>query len=458
MPPEATSLDIDALRQRLAGDAVVPGDSAWDTARMAWNLAADQHPAAVVLAERADDVAATLAFAGEHGLRVAPQGPGHGALQLPALDDVVLLRTTRMTGVEIDADARTARVQAGAVWNDVVGPATEQGLTGLHGSSGGVGVVGYTLGGGLGWLARKHGFASNSVTSFDVVTADGQARTVSADSEPELFWALRGGGGAYAVVTAVDFRLVELRELYAGQLVWPLEQAPEVLAAYREWTAGAPDEVSASLKLMRFPPIPDIPEPFRGRELVFVGAAVLADEQAAADLVQPMRDVAPTYMDIMQTIPASALPMIAGDPPDPVPGIGDGLALSELPPDGAEALLALVGPGVATPLLSLELRQLGGVLTQGAADHGATNSTDADFAVYAIGMPISPEVAEALTGALRGLKDGLSRWVEPLTPPTLAESDTSLHSSFADADVQRLAKVKAAFDPDGLILSNHPVD
>jgi hypothetical protein len=171
-----------------------------------------------------------------------------------------------------------------------------------------------------------------------------------------------------------------------------------------------------------------------------------------------MRDVAPTYMDTMQTIPASALPMIAGDPPDPVPGIGDGLVLAELPPEGAEALLALAGPGVATPLLSLELRQLGGVLAQGAADHGAANSTDGDFALYGIGIPISPEVAEALIGALRGLQEGLSRWLEPRTPLTLAEADPSLRSSFADADVQRLAEVKDAFDPDGLILSNHTFD
>ena len=237
---DTSSIDVTVLRDRIAGDVVTAKDSGWDAARAAFNLAADQHPAAAVLAESADDVAATLDFARERSLRVAPQGPGHGAALLPALDDVLLLRTTRMTGVEIDPDARTARVQAGALWSDVVPPAAEHGLAALHGSSGTVGVTGYTVGGGVGWLGREHGIACNKVVGLDVVTADGQARTVTADSEPDLFWALRGGGGAFAVVTALEFGLVELAEVYAGQLMWPLERASDVVNAYREWTADVP--------------------------------------------------------------------------------------------------------------------------------------------------------------------------------------------------------------------------
>jgi hypothetical protein len=458
MTPETASLDVDALRERLAGDAVVPGDSSWDTARAAWNLSADLHPAAVVLAEHAQDVAATLDFAREHGLRVAPQGPGHGAPLLPALDDVLLLRTTRMTGVEVDADARRARVQAGALWGDVVPPAAEHGLAALHGSSGTVGVVGYTLGGGIGWLARKHGFASNAVTSFDVVTADGQARTVTADSEPDLFWALRGGGGAFAVVTALEFELLELREVYAGQLMWPLELAPQVVAAYREWTAAAPDELSATVKLMRFPPIPDIPEPLRGRELVAVGVAVLGDEDTAAGLVAPMRDVAPRYLDTVQTMPASALAFVAGDPPNPVPGQGDGILIAELPSEAAEAYVDLAGPGATTSLLFLELRQFGGALTRGAPEHGAAHCAGAMFGLYGVGMPISPEVGQAIADSLAEVKERMATWTAPTTQLNFAETQPGLRASFPAGVADRLERIKADLDPDGLIVSNHATD
>jgi hypothetical protein len=458
MTQETTSLDVNALRDCLAGDAVAPGDSGWDAARSAWNLTADLHPAAVVLAAHAQDVSATVDFAREHGLRVAPQGPGHGAPLLPALDDVLLLRTTRMTGVEIDPGTRTARVQAGALWGDVVPAAAEHGLAALHGSSGTVGVAGYTLGGGIGWLARKHGFASNTVKRFDVITADGQERTASADGEPDLFWALRGGGGAFAVVTALEFELVELREVYAGQLMWPLELAPQVVDAYREWTAEAPDELSATVKLMRFPPIPDIPEPLRGRELVAVGMSVLGDEATCRDLVAPMRDVAPTYMDTVETIPASGLAFVAGDPPNPVPGQGDGILVTELPPEASETYVELAGPGTTTPLLFLELRQLGGALLRRSADHGAADANEGAFGCYGVGMPISAEVQQAITASLAEVKARMAQWASPKSQLNFAETQPGTRGSFPDATADRLARIKADYDPDGLIVGNHAVD
>ena len=458
MTPETTSIDVKALRDRLAGDAVVPGDSDWDAARSAWNLTADLQPAAVVLAEHAQDVAATVDFAREHGLRVAPQGPGHGAPLLPALDDVLLLRTRRMTGVEVDAGARTARVQAGALWGDVVPAAAEHGLAALHGSSGTVGVVGYTVGGGVGWLSRKHGFASNAVKRFDVITADGQARTVSADSEPDLFWALRGGGGAFAVVTALEFGLVELREVYAGQLMWPLDLAPQVVDAYREWTAAAPDDLSATVKLMRVPPIPDIPEPLRGRELVAVGMSVLGDEATCRDLVAPMRDVAPTYLDTVETIPAGGLPFVAGDPPNPVPGQGDGLLVTELPAEATDTYVELAGPGATTPLLFLELRQLGGALLQRSPDDGAAEANEGAFGCYGVGMPISPEVQQAITAALGEVKERMAPWASPKSQLNFAEAQPGTRDSFPDATADRLARIKADYDPEGLIVGNHAVD
>src|SRR3954447_4153669 len=214
---------INALRVLVAGDVAFPGDADWDDARKAWNLAVDQHPTAVVLAESVDDVIATVHFARAHGLQIAPQGTGHGACSLPSLDNTILLKTSRLRRVEIDARARRARVEAGALWADVVAPAAEQGFVVLHGSSPDVGVVGYTLGGGIGWLARSRGLAANAVTAVEIVTADGRHVRADHETEPDLFWAVRGGGGSFGIVTAIAFEVFETPEFYAGAMLWPVE-------------------------------------------------------------------------------------------------------------------------------------------------------------------------------------------------------------------------------------------
>src|SRR5215211_7703052 len=188
---------IRALRTRIDGEIVLPGDPEWDDTRQAWNLAVDQRPFAVALVDSAEDVLAVVEFARAQGLRIAPQGTGHGARSLDALDDTILVKTSRLRGVEIDAEARRARVEAGALWADVVEPAAEQGFVVLHGSSPDVGVVGYTLGGGMGWLARSRGLSANSVTAVEIVTADGRLVRADCDKEPDLFWAVRGGGGSF---------------------------------------------------------------------------------------------------------------------------------------------------------------------------------------------------------------------------------------------------------------------
>src|SRR5580658_8451495 len=224
-----------ALRASIIGDVFVPGEHGYDHARQAWNLFADQQPAAVVFAESAADVARTVKFAAAQGMRIAPQGTGHGSPSLEPLEDAILLKTARMRRVEIEPATRTARAEAGAQWQDVTGPAGERGLAALAGTSPDVSVTGYTLGGGLGWLARRYGLAANSVTAAELVTADGELVRADAGHEPDLFWAVRGGGGV-GVVTALEMRLYPVRELYAGDLFFPIARAAEVLHAWREWT------------------------------------------------------------------------------------------------------------------------------------------------------------------------------------------------------------------------------
>ena len=182
-----------------SGMVVTPDDQSWDEARQAWNLAVDQRPAAVAVAESADDVAAVVTSARQHGLRVAAQGTGHAAAPMGSLADTILLKTERLRGVRVDPKTRTARVAAGEVWLNVVGAAAEHGLAALAGSSPDVGVVGYTLGGGLSWLSRTHGLCANNVEAVELVTADGQLRRVDGETDADLFWALRGGGGSFGM-------------------------------------------------------------------------------------------------------------------------------------------------------------------------------------------------------------------------------------------------------------------
>src|SRR6476619_5685263 len=237
------STTVDDLREQLVGDYVTPEDANWDEARMAWNLAVDQRPAAVAIPETVEDIVEVVRYARANGYRVAGQSTGHNAHPLAAgLDHTVLVKTHRMRGVRIDADARVARVEAGALWMDVTNPAGELGLAPLAGSSPDVGVAGYSLGGGISWLGRKYGLAANSVIAIELVDADGTIMRASAVENPDLFWAMRGGGGSFGIVTHIEMRLYPVSEVYAGWLIFPMERAEEVLTAWRDWVDTVPDE------------------------------------------------------------------------------------------------------------------------------------------------------------------------------------------------------------------------
>jgi FAD/FMN-containing dehydrogenase len=449
-PPSGA--DIRALRVRVTGEIVLPGDSEWDTARLAWNLAVDQRPFAVTLAESAEDVAAIVEFARVHGLRVAPQSTGHGAAALDSLEDAILVKTERMRRVEIDAAARRARVEGGAVWSDVVEPAAEQGFVVLHGSSPDVGVAGYTLGGGMGWLARSRGLAANSITAVEVVPADGRLVRADRDSEPDLFWAVRGGGGNFGVVTALEMQLFETPDLYAGAMFWPVERAGEVLNAWREWVENVPDTVTSLGRVLHLPPMPDVPEPLRGNSFVVVEAVHTGTASEGAALVAPLRKLGPA-MDTFVAVPPTALPHLHMDPPKPVPGVGNGMFLDDLTP---EAVDVLVSTGVP-PLLSIEVRHLGGALAESSAAHGAVGSIDAGYAVYAVGMAMTPEMGAAVGEAVRAMKTALAPWESERTYLNFAEERVDPARLYTAETYRRLRRIKAAYDPGEMFLSNHPV-
>src|SRR5215468_4953055 len=376
------SRHLEALRTAVTGGVFVPGQDGYDQARQAWNLAVDERPAVVVIAESPADVARAVRFARSREMRIAPQGTGHGSAPLEPLGGAILLRTVRMRDVRIDPVARTARAEAGSLWQDVTVPAAGHGLAALAGTSPNVGVTGYTLGGGMGWLARRYGLAANSVTAAEIVTPDCRLRRADADHEPDLFWAVRGAGGSVGVVTALEMRLYAVRELYAGTLFFPIERAAEVLKTWRAWTATVPDEVTSVGRILRLPPLPGVPEPLRGRAFALVEAAYLGDAASGAELIQPLRRLGPD-VDTFATIPAPALQQLNMDSDQPVPNQGDGAFLAGFPDAAIDALVAVAGPDADAPLAAIEIRHLGGALARPAPGGGAQAMIDAQYVMFA---------------------------------------------------------------------------
>jgi FAD/FMN-containing dehydrogenase len=448
--------DLDALRAGIAGQVFVPGEAGYDQARQAWNLAVDTRPAVVVETGSAADVAQAVRYARAHQMRIAPQGTGHGAGPLEPLDGAMLLRTTRMRKVSIDPAARTARAEAGAIWADVIVPAAEHGLAGLAGSSLNVGVAGYTLGGGLGWLARRYGLAANSVTVAELVTPGGDLVRADAGHEPDLFWAIRGGGGSVGVVTALEMQLYPVGELYAGDLFFPIQRTAEVLHAWRAWTDTVPDEVTSMTHLLRFPPGPQLPEPLRGRAFAVVEAAYLGDAGTGAELIGPLRGLGPER-DTFAMIPAPALGQLNMDPDQPAPLRGDSRFLADLPAAAINALVAVVGPDADTPLASVEVRHLGGALARPAAGGGAQPSLEASHMIFSAGFAPTPELAAAVGEQAQAVKDALAEWRAPYDYYNFAETPAAASAILPSASYQRLQKIKTSYDPDQTIISAHPV-
>jgi FAD/FMN-containing dehydrogenase len=436
---------------------VKPGDERWDSARAAWNLAIDQRPAVVAQPGDADEVAAVVNFARENGLRVAVQAEGHGAGALAGVgEDTLLLKTERMTGAEIDVENRRARVSAAAKWRDVSALASPRGLAPLAGSSAEVGVVGYTLGGGQGWLSRKHGLACNSVLEAEVVTADGRMVRANPESEPDLFWALRGGGGSFGVVTALEFELCPAGEVYAGMFAWPWERTSDVLQAWREWVSGVPDELSTWARILQVPPLPDIPESVRGRQLVVIEGAFLGAEGPAGELLQPLRDLHPE-LDTFAAVPPAVLGQLHMDPEDPVPFAASGQVLDELPSAAIDAVIEAAGPGSGSPLLSFEVRQLGGALTVPPSDAGALATLDQPFLTFGVGMIMDPGAATAINTRLDVVADALKPWDSGVTLANFIDVPIDVRMCFPPETFDRLQQVKRRYDPDDLFRANHPI-
>lgn len=435
-----------------------PDDPGYDEARTAWNLAVDQRPAAVALPTSACEVLRIVRAARSLGLRVAPQSTGHNAGPLAAepLDDVIILRTGALDEISVDPESKTVRVGGGVVWLPAVQAAAQHGLSVLHGSAVDVGVVGYTLGGGMGWYARSLGLAANSLLAVEIVTGAGEFIRVDADHHAEVFWALRGGGGNFGVVTAMEFRAYDFSTAYAGLMMWDISEARRVLDVWRRWAPAAPDEVTTSFRIMRIPPIPEVPEFLRGRSIVVIDGAVLADDEPAAAIIEPLRALAPE-LDTFGRVPSEVLAHLHMDPEEPAPGHVTSTMLRCLDDAGAAVLLDAVGPGVETPLMIVELRQLGGAVSRPHEGGGVLSHLAGEFALVCGGMAPSPEFAGVLAAAGAQVVAAMAPWRNGRSYLNFVEDPTDVRAGYPDDAWLRLVAVRSAADPDGVLVANHRI-
>ncbi|MFK0288003.1 FAD-binding oxidoreductase [Streptomyces sp. NPDC090499] len=440
------------LAARIAGPVFVPGDDGYDEERTGYQTLNPHRPSVVVAATSAEDVRVAVEYAAERGLPVAVQATGHAPA--PFADGCVLITTGRMTGVHVDPAARTARFEAGVRWQHIVDAAAPHGLAPLSGSAPGVGAVSYTLGGGLGLLARRYGYAADHVRSIDLVTADGKSVTVTADSHPDLFWALRGGRDNFGVVTALEIGLFPVARLYGGGLYFPGERAQEILEAYRDWTATVPDETTSSIALVPLPHLPHLPEPIRGKYVVHVRIAHCGDSASGADLVAPLRALGPRLLDTVGELPYAKSGLIHSDPPNPMAYVASNVLLREFGADTAGRLLELAGPGAPRTAI-VEVRHLGGALSAEPAVPNAVGHRDA---AYLVGVLFRVPEGDS-PAPLEAARDRVLSALEPLTVGRglnfLYAADPGVVRAAYDADAYaRLRELKAVHDPGNRFRAN----
>jgi FAD/FMN-containing dehydrogenase len=412
-----------------------------------YNLAAE-HPGAVVVgATGTADVCHAVRFAAATGRPVAVRATGHGGT---STRDAVVVTTRRMSDCRVDPASRTATVEAGVRWQQVIEAAAPHGLAPLNGTSPDVGVVGYTLGGGIPMLGRQYGYAADHVRWLEVVTADGQLRRCDPGHDEDLFWGLLGGRDHFGVVTSMEFDLVPVTRLYGGALAFAAADAAAVLRAYPGWSHGLPDEVTVNPALLRLPDLPVFPPPLRGTCTLdlFIASTHSADE--TEQLLAPIRAVAPTVIDTVREMPYTEVASITNDPTDPAPLWSDSRMLREFGPEAVDALLQVAGPDVDVPIVVLQLRQLGGAFAR-SPRHPNAVERDGAFVLAAI-APYDPADRTA-PAAVGRVINALEPWSTGRPVPNftdLIRPTEQLRGAWTGTTHERLVQVKRRFDPDNL--------
>ncbi len=443
-------MDIESLRQNVSGAVLTPADNGYDAARACWNLFIDQRPNLIVMAASENDVVAAVRYANSTNMPVTVQATGHG--QPKTCGGGILINTANLNAVVIDSGARQARIGAGVRWQDVIDAAHVHGLAPVSGSSPHVGVVGFTIGGGYGITSRRHGLAIDNVREVRIVIPNGEVRVASAEENSELFHAVLGAGGSFGVVTQMTIDLHDHARVFGGSVMFDASRAREVYAAYSEWTAALPDEVSSALHLMNFPPVPFIPEFLHGRSMAIVIACVCASPEQAEEWLQPIRSLDGAQLDSFRPMPYTESGAIFQDPVDPLPINGRGVLLNDFTRETAERFLDAIGPIPRSPNLMIQLRHLGGAISRKGNPRACIlRNRQARFLAYFLGIP-SPENPPAMLAAqAEKVFAAIKPWVLTRGPLNwLGEGSVaaaSIRSVFSDAEFARISKIKQSLDP-----------
>ena len=426
---------VGKLRASVRGRVHLPADSGFEPARRPWNLAVEQDVCAVVEAADADDIVALVRFAKSQGLSIAVQPSGHGATGRAR--GSVLLRTTRLESIDIDPERRTARVGAGVRAGDLQRAAAAHGLTALPGSSPVVTVTGAALGGGLSWLGRSFGWMADSVLAFEVVGADGKTQHVTPETDPELFWALRGGGGDLVIVTAMELQLHPAPRIFGGRQLWSAASARHVAEVYRSMTETAPDALTLWFEVLNFPGT----DPMVAIDVTFLGS----DADARRLMAEVDRLPAP-IVDTRSPMSAADLGTITAEPTAPSPGRARGELLTAFDDD---VFASLLDEPIA-PLLTVQLRHLGGALARPSdSPHGALTEP---YAAYMFGVPSTDAIGDAIASKQATLAHSLP--ASGRKPITFLNPSEKLSAALCSKSLQRLRRLKAERDPANVIRGN----
>ncbi|MFC9786293.1 FAD-binding oxidoreductase [Rhodococcus sp. NPDC127528] len=465
----STPIDLDAHRSRarlasvpwdrlaaaLDGRLDLPDSTDWPAVTQAWNVSITQRPAAVVTAATTADIVRSVRFAADNHVPVTAQPGGHGATQ--RLDDTLLIRTSALDDIWIDATARTARVGAGVKWGALQSALDGTGLTGLIGSNPDVSVVGFCLGGGLSWFTRPFGPGSGSLSAVELVDAQGVHRWVSDDKSPELIWALRGGGGEFGIVTAVEIDLFPAPEITGGRLAFPATDAASVLRAVAALTATAPAELSVWASIMHFPPIPELPDEIRGQSFCFVDTVLLGSGLEHSAHLAPIRAAGTVLRDTTRPLQPGDVGAICEEPTDPSPGLHSSMMLTALDDDVIDLVVERTGTAGSLPLTQVQFRHLGGPARTGRDGAVDLRRTRAEFAVMTLTVAPQPDLLAAATRAMSGLFDALAPWSAGPTVPTMLGPGESLGRAFDSCTLDRLRRLKEAVDPSYAVRGNYSV-
>ncbi len=450
--------DVTELRGQLTGPLFLPGEPGYDTERATFNLNTPLTPAVVVGAGSAADVRLAVRHAAAHGLAVAVRGGGH--LQARTAAGQLLLTLDRMTSVAVDPARATARITGAPRWGEVVAAAAAHGLAPMNGSSPSVGVVGYLLGGGMSpVLSRPYGYASDVITSIELVTADGELRAVSATENPELFGVLRGSRGNLGVVTAIEFGLHAVATVHGGGLWFAGERLAEVLPVWRDWALTLPEAATTSVGIQRLPHLPDMPPPLRGAFVVHVRWSFVGPAEEGERLLAPLRALGVTVLDTVAEIPYGDSGTIHNDPPTPLPYYDRSLGLRELSDGALGTLVELTGPESDCPLVNVEVRLLGGAMDREPATPDVLPSRGLPFQFFAFGAG-GPDQEELMARHLDGLVAALTLWAHPrrmvnFVSPEEGRTPAELRDVYGAELYDRVVAAKEKYDPANMFRVNH---